>query len=377
MTKIPIIDLKAQYQTIRDELRRAIDKVLDSQQFVLGPTVEKFEQEAASYLGCPHAIGVASGSDALLLSLMALEIGPGDGVVVPPFTFIATVTAITRLGARPIFVDIDSENYLLSVEQLEARLKKSGSGIKAVMPVHLFGRVCAMTDIALLAAGHRLHIVEDVAQAFGARAGSKAAGTIGDLGCYSFFPTKNLGAIGDGGLVATGRPELAAKLRMLRSHGESAKYNHQAVGLNSRLDAIQAAVLSVKLRHIDQWCDERIRRADFYRKLFLSTGLAGSDTVRIPAAGDGRSHVFNYYVIGAERRDALRNFLTAEDIQTEIYYPLPLHLQPCFSHLNYRKGDFPNAEKAAAEVLALPIYPELTVEQQERVVGKISEFYRK
>jgi dTDP-4-amino-4,6-dideoxygalactose transaminase len=377
MIKIPIIDLQAQYRGIRDEVRRAIDEVLESQRFILGPEVEKFEQAAAAYLGCRHAIGVASGSDALLLSLMALGIGPGDGVAVPPFTFIATVSAITRLGAKPIFVDIDPETYLLSVEQLEARLEKNGGGIKAIIPVHLFGRICPMTEIAALANKHRLHVVEDVAQAFGARAGSKAAGTIGNLGCYSFFPTKNLGGIGDGGMVATNQSELADKLRIFRAHGESSKYKHDVVGLNSRLDAIQAAVLGVKLRHIDQWCGERIARAELYRKLFLATGLVENDTVRIPAPGDGRSHVFNYYVIRAERRDDLRSFLTARGIQTEIYYPLPLHLQPCFSRLNYHKGDFPNAEKAAAEVLALPLYPELAAEQQEAVVGKLAEFYRK
>ena len=397
MAKIPIVDLKAQYQRIRSEVRKAIDEVLESQQFILGSQVERFEQEAASYLGCRAAVGVASGSDALLLSLMALEIGAGDGVVVPPFTFVSTVSAITRLDGTPTFVDIDPENYLMSVEQLEALLaerchrgpggegvaeRKSGCRIKAVVPVHLFGQVCPMAEIASLAADYRLRIVEDVAQAFGSHAALaqgafKTAGTIGELGCFSFFPTKNLGGLGDGGLVATDQVEIADKIRVLRTHGESSKYKHQAVGLNSRLDAIQAAVLRVKLRYIDQWCEERIQRAQLYRNLFLATGLIENEVIRIPALASGRSHVFNYYVIRAQRRDELKSFLAGQEIQTEIYYPLPLHLQPCFAHLGYRKGDFPNAELAATEVLALPLYPELTAEQQEMVVRKISEFYRK
>ena len=397
MAKIPIVDLKAQYQRIRSEVRKAIDEVLESQQFILGSQVERFEQEAASYLGCRAAVGVASGSDALLLSLMALEIGAGDGVVVPPFTFVSTVSAITRLDGTPTFVDIDPESYLMSVEQLEALLaerchpspggegvaeRKSGCRIKAVVPVHLFGQVCPMAEIASLAADYRLRIVEDVAQAFGSHAALaqgafKTAGTIGELGCFSFFPTKNLGGLGDGGLVATDQVEIADKIRVLRTHGESSKYKHQAVGLNSRLDAIQAAVLRVKLRYIDQWCEERIQRAQLYRNLFLATGLIENEVIRIPALASGRSHVFNYYVIRAQRRDELKSFLAGQEIQTEIYYPLPLHLQPCFAHLGYRKGDFPNAELAATEVLALPLYPELTAEQQEIVVRKISEFYRK
>ena len=380
MAKIPIIDLKAQYAAIRDEVRRAIDEVLESQQFILGPAVEKFEREAAAYLGAEHAVGVASGSDALLLSLMALGIGPGDGVIVPPFTFFATVSAITRLGATPVFADIDPESFLLDGKQVEALLaggRKSGARIKAVLPVHLFGRVGPMAEIAALAAKHQLYIVEDVAQAFGARAGAKAAGTIGDLGCFSFFPTKNLGGAGDGGLIATDRPELAEKLRMLRAHGETSKYRHELIGLNSRLDSLQAAVLSVKLRHTDKWCEERIGRAGRYGELFRAAGLTGNGVRAIPAAGGGRAHVFNYYVVRIERRDELKKFLAGAGIQTEIYYPLPLHLQPCFGYLGGRQGDFPHAERAAEEVLALPIYPELTAEQQEAVVGKIADFYRK
>src|SRR5258706_851091 len=290
VAKIPILDLQAQYQTIRDEARRAIDEVLESQQFVLGPAVEKFEREAAAYLGGKHAVGVASGSDALLLALMALGIGPGDGVIVPPFTFFATVSAITRLGATPLFADIDPESVLLDVKQVETLLtdrKKPVARIQAVLPVHLFGRIAPMAELAALAAAHSLHIVEDVAQAFGARAGAKAAGAIGDLGCFSFFPSKNLGGAGDGGLILTDRPELAEKLRLLRAHGESSKYRHELVGLNSRLDSIQAALLSVKLRRIDAWCEERIRRAGRYGELFRAAGLVGNGVRAVPAAGAG------------------------------------------------------------------------------------------
>lgn len=394
MAKIPIVDLNAQYQTIREEIRRAIDGVLESQRFILGIEVERFEKEAAAYLGCRDAIGVASGSDALLLALMTLGIGPGDGVLVPTFTFFATASAVARLGATPIFIDIGPENYLITHDQAEAAVKercridgeglvekKSGARIKAILPVHLFGAVCAMDELMQLAAKHRLRVVEDVAQAFGARAELsktlKAAGAIGDLGCFSFFPTKNLGGIGDGGLIATGQSELAEKVRMLRVHGESSKYTHQLIGLNSRLDAIQAAVLSVKLRYLDRWCAGRIERARRYHELFLATGLVGKDVIHAPAAGREESHVFNYYVIRARRRDELRTFLADQGIQTEVYYPLPLHLQPCFTYLGYRKGDLPNAERTAAEVLALPLYPELTAEQQQTVVQKSAEFYRK
>ena len=394
MAKIPIVDLNAQYQNIRDELRRAIDGVLESQRFILGVEVERFEKEAAAFLGCRDAIGVAAGSDALLLALMALGIGPRDGVLVPTFTFFATASAVAHLGATPVFVDIEPESYLISNERVEAVVKerclidgeglvekKNGVRIRAILPVHLFGEVCAMSELVPLAAKYRLRVVEDVAQAFGARVGltggAKAAGAIGDLGCFSFFPTKNLGGIGDGGLIVTDQAELAERLRMLRVHGESAKYTHQLIGLNSRLDAIQAAVLSVKLRHLDRWCTERVERARRYHELFVATGLIGKEVVRLPAAVNGTSHVFNYYVIRVRRRDELRTFLAEQGVQTEVYYPLPLHLQPCFAYLGYRKGDLPNSERAAAEVLALPLYPELTAEQQQTVVQQIAEFYRK
>jgi len=380
--KIPLLDLRAQYRRIEAEVRQAIDEVLESQQFILGAAVEQFEKEVAAYFQCGAAIGVASGSDALLLSLMALGIGPGDAVLVPPFTFFSTVSAITRLGATPLFVDIDPESCLIDPKEVEATIeKRSDSQIKAMLPVHLFGQCCPMAALASLAQRHHLHIVEDVAQAFGARTWlpeevSKSAGTIGDLGCFSFFPTKNLGGIGDGGLVVTDQKELADRVSMLRVHGASSKYHHQAVGLNSRLDAIQAAVLSVKLRHLDQWREERIERARTYQSLFRETRLVGDEIISLPSLGDGRSHAFNQYVIRLQQRDDLKQYLDKEGIRTAIYYPLPLHLQPCFSYLGYHRGDFPNSEGVASQVLALPMYPELTSQQQETVVQKITDFYR-
>lgn len=395
--KVPILDLKAQYKKIGPEVRRAINGVLKSQQFILGSTVQKFEEECAAYLKAGAAVGCASGSDALLLSMMALGIGPGDGVLVPPFTFFATLSCITRLGAMPILIDIDPENYLLDAKKAEAFLEqraapapdgkgrldpKSGCRIRAILPVHLFGRACAMAPLLSLAERYDLRIVEDAAQAFGSRAAldgglSKAVGTIGDLGCFSFFPTKNLGGMGDGGMVTTDKPELAAKLRMLRVHGASTKYHHEYVGLNSRLDALQAAALSVKLRYLDQWCEERIERARRYHSFFSESGLVGDGVLSLPALGVGMSHVFNQYVIRVQRRDELRQHLREQGIQTEVYYPLPLHLQPCFAFLGYGRGDFPNSELASTEVLALPIYPELAPESQSLVVQKIRDFFGK
>ncbi len=391
--KIPIVDLGAQYAGLRSEIRQAVDEVLESQQFILGPAVKHFEDLMVAYLGSDHAIGVASGSDALLLALMALEVGPGDAVLVTPFTFFSTVSSITRLGATPLFVDIDPENYLLSIEATAAFLDergrresaqtldaKTGLRLKALLPVHLFGQCCAMKEVTALAEKYHLRIVEDVAQACGARttiAGkSNFAGTIGAIGCFSFFPSKTLGGLGDGGLVTTGDDELAAKVRMLRTHGENAKYHHQVTGINSRLDSLQAAALAVKQRHLEPWCQARVERAKSYHRLFTETSLLGDKVLRIPPQTANRSHVFNNYVVSVRRRDQLKQFLAEQGIQSEVYYPLPLHLQPCFAALGYKKGDFPQAELAAKEVLALPLYPELTLEQQETVVEALKEFYR-
>ncbi|MBI2999534.1 MAG: DegT/DnrJ/EryC1/StrS family aminotransferase [Deltaproteobacteria bacterium] len=396
MTKIPILDLKAQYRRIRNEVIQAIEEVLESQQFILGPVVERFEQQVASYLEGGAAVSVASGSDALLLSLMALGIGAGDAVIVPPFTFFSTVSSITRLGATPIFIDIDPQTFLMDPRAVEAFLEeraqphpegdglmdsKSRCRIRALLPVHLFGQCCAMVGLLSLSRKHQLYIVEDVAQAFGARTPvspgvSQPAGTVGDLGCFSFFPTKNLGGMGDGGLVVTNRSDLADKVRMLRVHGASRRYHHLEIGLNSRLDALQAAVLLVKLRYVDQWREERIERARVYQTLFLSSGLAGEEILSLPNSGDARSHVFNQYVIRARRRDQLKDYLAKQGIKAEVHYPVPLHLQPCFSSLGYRRGDFPHSEDASTQVLSLPMYPELAAHQQETVVRQIRSFYR-
>ncbi len=392
--KIPIVDLRAQYGNISAEVRHAIDQVFETQQFILGPAVTGFEEQMAGYLGCDHAVGVASGSDALLLALMALGIGPGDGVIVTPFTFFSTVSSITRLGATPLFVDIDAESFLLSAPGVRNFLaergrihdhqtldSKTGVKIKALLPVHLYGRCCNMAEFAAIACQYHVEIVEDVAQACGARTGIESqeifAGNIGALGCFSFFPSKNLGGFGDGGLVTTNSKELTDKLRMLRMHGERTKYYHQVTGINSRLDSIQAAVLAVKLRYLDEWCARRVQRADTYHRLFTAQGLVGNEVISIPVPATDRSHVFNNYVVRVQHRDQLRRFLAEQGIQTEVYYPVPLHLQECFTALRHGKGDFPQAERAAKEVLALPIYPELSDEQQEFVITKIGHFYRR
>jgi dTDP-4-amino-4,6-dideoxygalactose transaminase len=392
--KIPIVDLGAQYAKIRAEIQRALNEVVESQRFILGPAVTSFEAQMAEYLQCRHAVGVASGSDALLLALTALEIGPGDAVITTPFTFFSTVSSITRLGATPLFVDIEAESYLLSGKALErllgeradihdgiAKDSKSGLRLKALLPVHLFGYCSTMNELIGLAQTFRLRIVEDVAQACGARLNIdgqvRFAGTIGDLGCYSFFPSKTLGGFGDGGLIVTDSAELATKLRMLRMHGESLKYHHEVTGINSRLDSIQAAVLSVKQKYLDSWCDQRIERAKGYRGLFMESGLLGNGILSIPGAITDMCHVFNNYVVRAQRRDELRQFLADNGIQSEIYYPVPLHLQKCFAALGHRQGDFPQAELAASQVLALPLYPELTVDQQETVVDRIRAFFQR
>ncbi len=392
-SKIPIVDLPAQYGNIRDEVRAAVDEVLETQQFILGPLVSRFETQMGQYLGCPYAAGVASGSDALLLALMALNIGPGDGVIVTPFTFFSTVSSITRLGASPLFVDIGSDDYLLSAESTSRFLSqrarcengavvdiRTGLRIRALLLVHLFGQCCAMKDFLRIAENFDLRIVEDVAQACGARTtiggAKKFAGALGDFGCFSFFPSKTLGGCGDGGLLTTADPELAARVKTLRMHGESKKYYHQFIGINSRLDALQAAVLSVKRRYLETWCEQRITRAQTYHRLFTRSGLVAADRIiAIPPPVGDKSHVFNNYVVRLDQRDQLKDFLERRNIQSEVYYPLPLHLQECFTGLGYKKGDFPAAELAANQVLALPLFPELTDAQQEFVVESVQAFY--
>lgn len=381
MQPVPFIDLKMQYLQIKNDVRKAIDDVLESQQFILGSAVENFERKLAAYVGIKHAIGVASGSDALLLSLMALDIGPGDEVITSPYTFFSTAGAISRLGAKPVFVDIDPTSYNIDTDRIEDAITRQ---TRAIIPIHLFGLVSDMKPIIDIAQARGLKIVEDAAQALSADyptdGGWKKAGTLGDMGCYSFFPTKNLGAYGDGGMVVTDDDFLAEKIRTLRVHGAKPKYHHAMIGCNSRLDALQAAVLSAKLPYLDNWSRLRRRNAEVYDALFETQCLIKRGYVQLPnpvytGAQNTLDHIYNQYVIRTKNRDELRGYLRERGILTEIYYPIPLHLQPCYHSLNYQTGDFPEAEKAAQETLALPIYPELAGEQQAFVVDQIATFF--
>ncbi|MBX6313142.1 MAG: DegT/DnrJ/EryC1/StrS family aminotransferase [Isosphaeraceae bacterium] len=370
---VPALDLKAQYRTIRAEIDAAVRSVLESQHFVLGPEVAGFEAEIAQHLGVAQAIGCASGSDALLLPLLAWGIGPGDEVLTSPYSFFATAGAIWRLGAKPVFVDIEPDTYNLDPSRLEAAITPR---TRAIIPVHLYGQAADMDPVLAIARRHGLKVLEDAAQAIGAAYQGRNSGTMGDAAAFSFYPSKNLGAYGDAGMVTTPDPDLAQQIARLRVHGMEPKYHHHEVGYNARLDALQAAVLRVKLRHLDAWTAARREAADRYRELFRSHGLA--DAVLLPIERPGHFHVYNQFVIrlAAADRDALRAHLTERRIGTEIYYPIPLHLQTCFAPLGYRPGDFPNAEAAAQQTLALPIYPELTEEQQRYVVGSIADYLR-
>lgn len=372
---VPLLDLKAQYQTIRKEIREAIDEVLESQQFILGEKVQKLEETIAAYCDSKFAVGVASGTDALLLSLMALNVGYGDHVITTPYTFFATAGSISRLGAKPVFVDIDPETYNLSPEKLSACLASltPKEKIKALIPVHLYGQCADMDPIGAIAQKHGIPVIEDAAQAIGAQYHGRQAGSMGDLGCFSFFPSKNLGGFGDGGMVSTDNEELAEKIRILRVHGSKPKYCHKVIGCNSRLDALQAAVLLVKIKYLDEWTAQRRRNANYYNEKFLEYGL--TTFIELPKVQEGNYHIYNQFVIRVQKRDELLQFLSQQGIGTEIYYPIPLHLQECYQHLGHKPGDFPESEKAAHETLALPIYPELTTAQQEYVVKKIREFY--
>jgi dTDP-4-amino-4,6-dideoxygalactose transaminase len=368
---IPFLDLQAQFAGIRAEVLAAIERVLDSQHFILGPEVDALEKEMARLAECQYAIGCASGSDALLLALMALGVGPQDEVITSPFTFVATAGAIARLGARPVFVDIKTDDYNIDPQQIA---KAITSRTRAIIPVHLFGLSADMDPILEVASAHKLAVIEDAAQAIGARYRGKAIGGMGVAGCFSFFPSKNLGGAGDGGMITTNDPELADRLRILRAHGSRTKYKHELVGINSRLDALQAAILRVKLPRLDGWTAARERNADRYRSLFDQFGL--TTIVKLPATFPDRKHVYNQFVIRTTRRDELREFLRSQAIPTEIYYPHPLHLQPAFAYLGYREGNFSNAESAANQVLALPIYSELSYEQQRRVVAAFAMFFK-
>jgi len=367
----PLVDLKAQYRSIKPEIDAAIQRVMDSQQFILGPEVENIEKEVADYCAARFAIACASGSDALLLPLMALEVGPGDEVVTTPFTFVATAGSVARLGARPVFVDIDHRTYNIDAAKLEAAIT---SKTKAIIPVHLFGMSADMDAIMKIANRRGIPVIEDAAQAIGATYADKPVGSIGLCGCFSFFPSKNLGGAGDGGMLTTNNEALADKLRLLHLHGGHTKYEYELIGMNSRLDALQAAILRVKLRYLDSWSEGRKRNAARYDELFTGIGLHRE--IQLPLTAAKCTHIFNQYVIRAPRRDELKNHLRDCGVPSDVYYPLPLHLQKAFAYLGYKSGDFPESETASKEVLALPVFPEMTDDQQNLVVESIAAFYR-
>lgn len=377
--QVPLLDLKRQYAPLKEQFLREIEEVVDSQALILGPKTDQLERAVEQYCGVKHAIGVSSGTDAELILLMALGIGPGDVVITTPYTFFATASCIARLGARPVFADIDPVTYNISYESLHAALAETAN-VKAIIPVHLFGCCADMEGILSLADQYGVPVLEDAAQAIGAEHPLGRAGAIGTAGWYSFYPTKNLGAFGDAGMVVCQDDALAAKMRALRNHGMEPRYYHKYIGGNFRIDAIQSAVLNVKLPHLDAWSAGRRERAAFYRKEFARHGLDGVLCLpHEPWVGTGleNHHIYNQFVLRAPQREALRKHLQASNIGTEVYYPLPLHLQECFEYLGYFEGDFPEAERAAHESLALPIYPELIEDEQRYVVEKIVEFYAK
>jgi dTDP-4-amino-4,6-dideoxygalactose transaminase len=385
--QVPLLDLKPQYRALKAEIDAAIERVCDAQAFILGPGVRELESAVAAYSGCTHGIGMSSGTDALLAALMALDIGAGDAVITSPYTFFATAGTIARAGARSLFVDIDPATFNLSPAAVERLLREdcerrdgrvvhraTGTTVRALMPVHLYGQMAEMAPLMALAREFGLRVIEDAAQAIGAADGDKRrACSIGDIGCLSFFPTKNLGAFGDAGMCVTNDAALAAKLAMVRVHGMEPKYYHQLVGGNFRLDEIQAVVLSIKLQHLDAWTLGRQENACFYYEAFEHAGLKG--TVTLPAALPGVRHIYNQFVVRFPQRDALKKYLGECGVGSEIYYPVPLHQQQCFSPLGYATGDFPESERAAAETLALPIFPELSREQLQYVVDCIAHFY--
>ncbi len=364
--KVKLLDLVPQYNAIEREIRLAMEEVLAGQQFILGPKVEELEKAVAEYCESGFGIGVASGSDAILLTLMAIGIEPQEEVITTPYTFFSTVSSIVRLGAKPVFVDIDRRTFNIDPERILERLT---SRTRAVLVVHLFGQTSEMDTILEIAGKRGIPVIEDACQSIGARYKGKRAGSMGLAGCISFFPTKNLGGFGDGGMIVTGDASLAEKLRMLRVHGARERYFHDFVGINSRLDAIQAAVLLVKLKYLDAWHEARRRNASRYNER-----LKGVEGIEVPLEAPGNVSVYNQYVIRSRERDELRKFLLENEIGCEVYYPLPLHLQKCFASLGYREGDFPEAERAARESLALPVYPELSCEDIDYVAEKVAEF---
>lgn len=369
--KVPLLDLKEQNEALRPEIEAALGRVLDANAFILGDEVAAFEKELAEYCNAAYAVGCASGSDALVLAMMALDIGPGDEVITTPYSFFATVSAITRVGATPVFVDIDAVDMNLDVSQIEAKITER---TKAIEPVHLFGQCADMTALQNIAAKHGIRLVEDAAQAIGSEENGRRAGSIGDIGCFSFYPSKNLGGMGDGGILTTNDEQIASRLKALRVHGAEKRYHHRWIGLNSRLDGFQGAILRVKLPHLDGWTAHRRENAERYRQLFSERQL--SELVTVPTELEGRKHIYNQFVVRVrDRRDELKAFLAEKGIGTDIYYPIPLHLQECFAYLGYKKGDMPESEKAAADTLALPIYPELGADMLEYVVDSTAEFF--
>ncbi len=369
---VPLLDLGRQHSPLKDQVAAALGRIWDTGAFILGPDVKQLEANVAQYCRVGHAVGCASGSDALLLALMALGVGPGDEVILPSFTFFATASAVTRLGARPVFADIDPDTFNLAPHEVETRIRPA---TKAILPVHLFGQCADMEAIGRVAQSAGIPIVEDCAQAIGAEFAGRRAGSMGQIGCFSFYPSKNLGGAGDGGMMTTNDDALAQRLRLLRVHGMEPRYYHKVVGINSRLDSFQAAVLNVKFPYLDKWSDARAANARRYGELFAGAGLDG--VVGLPRQAKSGRHVWNQYVVRVPggRRDRLRAFLAEARIGTEIYYPLGLHAQECFRHLGYSAGDLPETERATKEVLALPIFPELTAEEQQFVVDRIAAFF--
>ncbi|MDP3919980.1 MAG: DegT/DnrJ/EryC1/StrS family aminotransferase [Candidatus Omnitrophota bacterium] len=371
ITKVPLVDLKRQYESIQSEIQNALYEVIANQQFILGPKVAECEAEVAAYSGCSYGCGVSSGTDALLLPLMAEGIGAGDEVITTPFTFLATAECVARLGARPVFVDIDPATYNLDPSLVADKLTAK---TKAIVPVHLYGQMADMDPLMQIAKQKNLIMIEDAAQAIGAEDKGRRAGSIGHYGSFSFFPTKNLGGFGDGGMIVTQDAARSQKVHSLRTHGMSTKYRHTVLGGNFRFDAIQAAVILVKLKFLDEWTRKRGDNAKLYGRLLNEAGLVEAGKLSLPIVSQVR-HVFHQYCIRTARRDELKNYLQEKGIGCGVYYPVPLHLQECFKQLGYKRGDFPGSEKAAAEVLALPIYPELTEDEIRFVVSTIKEFY--
>lgn len=386
--RVPLLDLKPQYLSLKKELDEVVMEVIESQYFIMGPKVEKMEKEFCDFLGCKYSFGVSSGTDALLLALMAIGIKAGDEIILPTYSFFATIGVVSRLNAKPVLIDSDPVTFNINPDEIEKHITEK---TKAIIPVHLFGQSADMDKIMQIAQKHNLYVIEDGAQAISTQfKDGNCVGTIGHIGCYSFFPSKNLGCFGDGGLVVTNDDELAYQIKILRNHGMDPKYYHKQIGGNFRLDALQAAVISVKLPSLNTWSEGRRKNADFYSKLFIESGLAQetgrvsideNNKVLLPKAVYSDSnhpnhHIYNQYIIRVEKRDELREFLTKNEIFTEVYYPVPFHIQECYSDLGYKKGDFPVAEFAADHSIALPIYPELSDEQKSFVVSKIREFFK-